>query len=157
MPESEKAPPYGSPWSVSLMINNSSGVSAESHHLCSGSIIDKFFIITLAKCINMIPYGSKIEIIAPSDESSLWGGYSVPMQKILVSEIFIRSSTFNDNVRDEEIAVVQLMHPLDFSNYIQKISHVRMSKTLPGTVVYYYGWTEYLYYGKTFNAMTVRI
>lgn len=128
-------------------------------HLCSGTIIDKLYIVTLAKCINRIPYGSRIEIEAPSDDGE--GVFiNVPKQTRLVSEIFIKSFTeFDEHYHqiDDEIAIVKLTHPLNFSNNIQQIS-IGNPKFIPeGTVVYYYGWTEIKKRGMAFNAMTVRI
>lgn len=127
-------------------------------HLCSGTIIDKLTIITLAKCINKIPYGSRIEIEAPSDDGE--GVFiNVPKQTRLVSEIYFNSVNykFDDNVADDEIAIVHLTHPLNFSNNIQPIPYVRSSKIPEGSVVYYYGWTEIKKRGMAFNAMIVKI
>lgn len=113
--------------------------------------------MTLAKCINKISNGSRINVEAPSDDGE--GVFiDVPKQTRLISEISINSFPIIDNVQDDKIVYLKLSHPINFSNNIQPISYFQSNtKILEGTVVYYYGWTEVKKRGMTFNAMTVRI
>lgn len=154
------APAYSTPWTVSLTVNNNPGISSKSQHLCSGAIVDKLYVVTLAKCIKKISNGSRIKVEAPSDDGE--GVFiDVPKQTRLVSDLFINVfSPFNDNVPDDKIVYLRLSHPIIFSNNIQPISYfpsIPQIKLPEGTVVYYYGWTEVKKRGMTFNAMTVRI
>lgn len=127
--------------------------------MCSGTIVDKIYIVTVSKCINKIPNGSRIEVNAPSDDGE--GVFiNVPKQSRLVSDIFTKTYTdYSDvDVKNDEIAILRLSHPLNFSNNIQPISiPAKMPKIIPeGTIVYFYGFTELRKRGMTFNAMTVR-
>lgn len=112
----------------------------------------------MAKCINKIPSNARLEVEAPSDDGE--GNFiNVPKQTRLVSEIYVKSFIdFDNDVKDDEIVILKLSHPLNFSNNIQAISsYEARSKHLPeGTMVYFYGWTELKKRGMVFNAMTVR-
>lgn len=92
----------------------------------------------MAKCIHEIPNDSRIEVVAPSDYVP-----SFIKQTRLVNRIIIdHSRSFNDDVGDNELAVLRLFHEFSYSNYIQPIiaeDTIDLNIT-EGTNVYFHGW-----------------
>ncbi|XP_016967495.3 trypsin alpha-like [Drosophila biarmipes] len=116
------------PWQVSLQIYG--------QHACGGSIYSKDIIITAAHC-RFTSEGVRLEaeIFTVRVGSTLKniGGRVVQVAAIKSFERYVVNTSTND------IAVMRLSEPLEFSNKVQPISWAEKNPA-PGTPAYVSGW-----------------
>jgi len=116
------------PWQVSLQV--------DGQHYCGGSIYSKDIIITAAHC-RFTKAGRRLEAedfkIRVGSALSISGGRLAKVAAIKSFETYVYNDTFND------IAVMRLSEPLEFSNKVQTISLAEYIPA-PGTSAYATGW-----------------
>ncbi|XP_055844782.1 serine protease SP24D-like [Episyrphus balteatus] len=106
-------------------------------HICGGSIIAEKFILTAAHCVvdtenNLEPYPAEYFSIRAGTNDRLHGGVVVRVQAI----------TVNDNYDGDvvsDVAVIELVKPLTFSEKIQPIE-LASEKVPSGSEVIISGW-----------------
>lgn len=102
----------------------------------------------MAKCIHRIPNDARIVVEAR--------GVSLYQTRLVTRIIINRYDDFNDDFGENEIAVLQLSHALDFSNSVQPImnTHTNRANTPEGALVYFHGLENSS--GNIWSALTVR-
>ncbi|XP_050741002.1 trypsin alpha-like [Drosophila biarmipes] len=116
------------PWQVSLQIFG--------QHACGGSIYSKDIIITAAHCrftSEGVRLGAEIFTVRVGSTLNNIGGRVVQVAAIKSHESFIITGTHND------IAVMRLSEPLEFTNAVQPISWAEENPAL-GTFAFISGW-----------------
>ena len=104
-------------------------------HICGGSILDSWTIVTAYHCVATIK-PQQLEIRAGSKNNQI-GGQTV------VAKIIIRHENFNKYTLDNDIAIIKLVSPLIFSSTVSPIGlpSYNGGVTLPvGTEAIVAGW-----------------
>ncbi|XP_037708558.1 trypsin alpha-like [Drosophila subpulchrella] len=116
------------PWQVSLQF--------QGQHICGGSIYSKDIIITAAHC-RFTKEGRRLEAkdfkIRVGSALKNSGGRLVQVAAIKSFEMYVLNTTEND------IAVMRLSEPLEFTNKVQTISLADKNPD-PGTPAFVSGW-----------------
>nr|XP_046150116.1 transmembrane protease serine 5-like isoform X1 [Oncorhynchus gorbuscha] len=120
------------PWQVSLYYSN--------RHTCGGTIITSQWVVTAAHCVHnyRLPQVSSWVVYAgivtrSSAKMSQYIGY--PVEKILYNK------NYNPRSHDNDIALMKLRTPLNFSDTIRPICLPQYERDLPGgTQCWISGW-----------------
>nr|XP_009289871.1 transmembrane protease serine 5 isoform X2 [Danio rerio] len=118
------------PWQVSLYYNN--------RHICGGSIITNQWIVTAAHCVHKLPQVPSWVVYAGIITSNLaklaqYQGFAV--------ERIIYNKNYNHRTHDNDIALVKLKTPLNFSDTIRPVCLPQYDHDLPGgTQCWISGW-----------------
>ena len=124
------------PWQVAL-IESSGGWSWA---FCGGSIIDNYWILTAAHCLEDVNENN-LYVMAGSDNSYAQGGDSYSVEEIIVHP------NYNNNTMNNDIALLKLNNPIYFNSYKQSVmlicdEQVSMGAQSPGTMATITGWGE---------------
>ncbi|XP_058886777.1 transmembrane protease serine 2-like isoform X1 [Acipenser ruthenus] len=96
------------PWQVSLQINK--------HHICGGTIITPYWIVTAAHCVETYSHASYWTVV---------GGFLTltEMQTVPGSSVslIIANKNYNSQTKDNDIALMKLTRPLAFSNTVKPV------------------------------------
>ncbi|XP_067826816.1 transmembrane protease serine 5-like [Heptranchias perlo] len=98
------------PWQVTLYYNYK--------HVCGGSIIDQYWLITAAHCVHKLPNAYNWRVYAGIVDRQILLYTSFPVY--LVERIFY-SYNYDDNTHDYDIALMKLKNPIEFSNTVRAI------------------------------------
>ncbi|TRY90617.1 hypothetical protein DNTS_003685, partial [Danionella cerebrum] len=120
------------PWQVSLYYND--------RHICGGSIITSQWIVTAAHCVHnyrlpQVPSWVVYAGILTSNSAKLaqYQGFAV--------ERIIYNKNYNHRTHDNDIALVKLRAPLNFSDTIRPVCLPQFDHDLPGgTQCWISGW-----------------
>ncbi|KAK4873166.1 hypothetical protein RN001_015195 [Aquatica leii] len=84
-----------------------------SGHVCGGSIIDQYTILTAAHCVDGFDSG-RLDIVVGSNQLSS-GGVWYSVSRYIIHE------QWNSVVATDDIAVIKVLGPIKFTTYIQPI------------------------------------
>ncbi|KAL6031518.1 hypothetical protein STEG23_005896, partial [Scotinomys teguina] len=93
------------PWQVSLQVDN--------HHICGGSLISKWWVMTAAHCIL-----GHLEYVVSMGEVNLWSrkAVNIPVQDIIIHQDYSVMGTI-----EHDIALALLASPVNYSASIQPV------------------------------------
>uniref|UniRef100_A0A8C2HYF1 Transmembrane serine protease 5 n=1 Tax=Cyprinus carpio TaxID=7962 RepID=A0A8C2HYF1_CYPCA len=120
------------PWQVSLYYSN--------RHICGGSIITNQWIVTAAHCVHnyRLPQVSSWVVyagIVTSNSAKLAQYQGLAVEKIIYNK------NYNHRTHDNDIALVKLRAPLNFSDTIRPVCLPQYDYDLPGgTQCWISGW-----------------
>ncbi|XP_015199639.1 transmembrane protease serine 12-like [Lepisosteus oculatus] len=127
------AAPGAWPWQVSVQLAEPSGFS----HFCGGSIIDRQWVVTSAHCFGPKTDPSKLRVIAGLQ---VWKTSDENTQNRTVTHIF-RHSLFNTKNGDNDVALLKLCSPVNFTDYVQPVCLLRGASEEAGlTPCFISGW-----------------
>ncbi|XP_017055192.1 trypsin alpha-like [Drosophila ficusphila] len=117
------------PWQVSLQLNGK--------HSCGGSIYSKDIIITAAHCRFVISTGQQIE----AEDFTIRVGSTITFSEgTIVKVAAIKShESFKLGPNSNDIAVMRLAEPLEFSKDVQPIPLAKYNP-MPGSFAWTTGW-----------------
>ncbi|XP_047657096.1 CUB and peptidase domain-containing protein 2-like [Tachysurus fulvidraco] len=122
------ASPGSWPWQVSFQSGGS--------HFCGGSLINANWVLSAAHCFQS---SSTSGITINLGMESLDLANSNQQQRS--ASIVIINQNYDDNTKDNDIALVQLSSSVTFNNYIQPVCLAASSSSFPaGTEVWVTGW-----------------
>ncbi|XP_060749067.1 transmembrane protease serine 9-like [Tachysurus vachellii] len=122
------ASPGSWPWQVSFQSDGS--------HFCGGSLISADWVLSAAHCF---PSSSTSGITINLGMESLDLTNSNQQQRS--ASIIIINQNYDDNTKDNDIALVQLSSSVTFNNYIQPVCLAASKSSFPdGTEVWVTGW-----------------
>ncbi len=98
------------PWQVSIR-NRGSG-----SHFCGGSIIDDYWIITAAHCLDNKALNS-VKIVAGDHSLREQDG----SERTYFPQSFIQHEAYNNNTFENDIALIELREPVEFSAAISPV------------------------------------
>ncbi|XP_067910364.1 transmembrane protease serine 5-like [Heterodontus francisci] len=98
------------PWQVTLYYNY--------NHVCGGSIIDQYWIITAAHCVHKSPLAYKWQVFAGIlDRQVIW----FSSQTSYMVEKIIFSNNYDHATHDYDIALMKLKNPIEYSNTVRAV------------------------------------
>ncbi|XP_061774568.1 transmembrane protease serine 3 isoform X2 [Nerophis ophidion] len=95
------------PWQVSLHFN--------SEHLCGGSIVTSFWIVTAAHCLFGFTNQSMWRVHVGQTEQPVHGAQSLAVEKMIFH------ARYRPKGLDYDIALMKLSKPLDFDGFVEPI------------------------------------
>jgi trypsin len=124
------------PWQVALL--ESSGELTFA--FCGGSIIDNFWILTAAHCVED-GFNENLYIRAGSDNYYAQGGMSYSVDEVIIHP------NYNNNTMNNDIALLKLTNPIYFNNNKQSVmlmcdNQVSIGAQSVGTISTITGWGE---------------
>uniref|UniRef100_A0A8D3B096 Peptidase S1 domain-containing protein n=1 Tax=Scophthalmus maximus TaxID=52904 RepID=A0A8D3B096_SCOMX len=123
----ESAPAGTWPWQVSLHRN--------LKHFCGGSLINKQWILTAAHCF--YPSTSGLVVYLGRDSQQ---GLNLNEVSRTVSQV-INHPAYNENTNNNDITLLRLSSPVDFSDYIRPVCLAADNSSFPsGTSCWVTGW-----------------
>ncbi|XP_055050405.2 trypsin-3-like [Misgurnus anguillicaudatus] len=118
------------PWQVSVQ-NNTNG-----HHFCGGSLISHSWVLSAAHCFKSVPANTITVYIGRQSQTG-----SNPNQKSSGVIQIINHPSYISSKEDNDVALLQLSSPVEFSNYIQPVCLAGTgSKFGEGTKSWITGW-----------------
>ncbi|XP_078055149.1 transmembrane protease serine 5-like [Mustelus asterias] len=118
------------PWQVTLYNNYK--------HVCGGSIIDHYWVITAAHCVHRSPHAYSWLVYAGILDRQLIlfsGVTSYAVEKIIYSR------NYNADTHDYDIALMKLKKPIEFSNTVRAVClPVYNQQFTPGKECWISGW-----------------
>lgn len=126
--EAEK---HSAPYIVSLQWV----AQTRTQHFCAGAILNEEWVLTAAHCIQALPMDSKIKVIA--------GKHSMNVKEKTEQTSIVSEYSYNDDflggVSANDIALLKLETPLEWTDYVQPIAISSSKEVLNGDVKVY-GW-----------------
>jgi len=121
------------PWQASLT-NNYGG------HFCGGAIIDEYWIVTAAHCVQS-QSANRMKVIVGRHQLRSNAGKPVThnVKRIVKNTGFPGNNMFMTN----DVALVQLSSPISFNSYAQKIAMASGSEDYLGQMCVLSGWGRY--------------
>ncbi|XP_069750949.1 transmembrane protease serine 5-like isoform X2 [Narcine bancroftii] len=107
------------PWQVTLYNNYK--------HICGGSILDQYWIITAAHCVHRLSIAHNWRVYAGILDRELILFTSLPTY---IVEKIIYSSEYNDDTHDHDIALMKLKKPITFSNTVRAVCLPRYNQQI---------------------------
>uniref|UniRef100_UPI00398EFEE9 transmembrane protease serine 5-like n=1 Tax=Pristiophorus japonicus TaxID=55135 RepID=UPI00398EFEE9 len=98
------------PWQVTMYYNYK--------HVCGGSIIDQYWIITAAHCVHRLPIAHNWRLYAGIVDRQVLLYTSLT---VYVVEKIIYSNNYDHSTHDYDIALMKLKNPIEFSNTVRAI------------------------------------
>ncbi|OQR68677.1 chymotrypsin elastase family member 3B-like [Tropilaelaps mercedesae] len=109
---SDKAAPLQFPWTVSLQMFNSTTNSWK--HICSGSIIDRCWVFTAARCLDTRFTNGNLRVVVGEQDLSN-SEESAATQTIVRSRDIVIHPMWSMDLLDYDYGLIQLPNQLDFS------------------------------------------
>jgi len=122
------------PWQASLTNNNGG-------HFCGGAIIDEYWIVTAAHCVQRQRENGMKIIVGRHQLYSNYLGKPVThdVKKIIYHTVYPGGTLFTTN----DIALVQVIDPIQFNHNVQKIVMASPGADLLGQTCVLTGWGRY--------------
>ncbi|KAF7643300.1 hypothetical protein LDENG_00242110 [Lucifuga dentata] len=126
----QDAPAGSWPWQVSLQ--------HFGYHFCGGSLINNEWVLTAAHCF---PSTSTSGIIVSLGRQNL-EGLNLNEEKRLIQQI-IPHPDYNSVTADNDICLLKLFSPVNFTDYIQPVCLAASDSTFyAGTIMWVTGWVD---------------
>jgi len=116
-----QARPHSIPWQISLGVESwdwDERYTYDEGHTCGGTIINERYILTAAHCFSP---GEKVKYYIRAGAHSLRKKTHAPEQKIQVEKVIIHQGYDDDDGMTDDIALLKLAEPLEFSDAVQPI------------------------------------
>ncbi|XP_041030324.1 transmembrane protease serine 5-like isoform X2 [Carcharodon carcharias] len=118
------------PWQVTLYY--------QYKHMCGGSIIDRYWVLTAAHCVHRSPFAYNWLVYAGILDRQVILFSSVTSY---VVEKIIYNSNYDDETHDYDIALLKLKKPIEFSNTVRAVCLPEYNQHVtPGKECWISGW-----------------
>ncbi|XP_029001418.1 elastase-1-like [Betta splendens] len=122
-------------WQVSLQYDSYSDGSY--YHLCGGTIIDSFYIMTAAHCILSVQANRYLVVVGEHNLDK----YEGSEQFIRVERIILHPGWNGDLAKGNDLALLKLFNPVQNNGYVEIANLPRPDHVLPhGFPCYITGW-----------------